>query len=122
MNNILDVLNNQLPFVYALVIGVVAHTLGGGIKHKKDFNWKKLLDGTIDLTMILATILLVIVGIYCYEPLIKKFAEEMETLKVAICIGVYAKSIILVKEYFDVKDEDMKEAEKYIDTRNYGEE
>ena len=122
MNNILDVLNNQIPFIISLVIGVIAHTTGGGIKHKKDFDWKKLLDGALDFTMILATILLVIIGIYCYEPLIKKFAEEMETLKVAIVFIVYTKSIMLIREYWNVKDEDMNEAKKYIDTQNYGEE
>lgn len=114
MKDILIVLENQLPFIYALVIGVIAHTIGGGIKHKQDFDWKKLLSGAIDFALILATILLVIVGIYCYDPLIKKFAEEMETLKVAIVFIVYTKSMMLIREYWNVKDEDMKQASEYV--------
>ena len=48
--------------------------------------------------------------------------DEIENLKIAIVIIVYTKSILLIREYWNVKDEDMEDAKKYIDTRNYGEE
>lgn len=118
MKDILIVLENQVPFIIALVIGVIGHTWAGATKHKADFDKKKMLDGAFKFTSILAVILLVIIGINVYQPLYIKFAEEMETLQEVIVIGVYAKVIILVKEYFDVKDEDIK---NYLDTRNYGE-
>lgn len=122
MNNILEVLNNQVGFLIALVIGVIARTIGGGMKHKKDFDWKKLLDGAIDFTMILSVIVLVIIGINMYEPLYLKYGEEVEQLKTAILFIVYGNAIVYAYQYFNVKDEDIQEAKKYIDTQNYGEE
>lgn len=122
MNNILEVLTNQVGFLIALVIGVIARTIGGAMKHKQDFNWKKLIDGAIDFTMILSVIVLVIVGINMYEPLYLKYGEEVETLKTAILFIVYGNAIVYAYQYFNVKDEDMQEAKKYIDTQNYGEE
>lgn len=121
MNNILEVLNNQVGFLIALVIGVIARTIGGAMKHKQDFNWKKLIDGAIDFTMILSVIVLVIIGINMYEPLFLKYGEEVETLKTAILFIVYGNAIVYAYQYFNVKDEDMQEAKKYIDTQNYGE-
>lgn len=115
MKDILIVLENQVPFIIALCIGVIAHTVAGGVKHRNDFDLKKLLNGGINFAMKLVSILLIIVGIYCYEPLIKKFADEMETLKIAIVFLVYGKSILLIKEHWEVKDEDMEEAKKYND-------
>ncbi|MBQ0112130.1 MAG: hypothetical protein KBT03_03280 [Bacteroidales bacterium] len=115
MNNILDILVKQLPFICALVLGTIGRTIAGGVKHTEDFDWKKLLKGALKFSMILISILFGIVGIYSYEPLIAKFGNEVETLKIAICIVVFAEIIRLVREHYNVKDEDMKEAEKYND-------
>lgn len=106
---ILDVLKNQAPFIISLVIGVVAHTIGGAMKHKKlsDFDWKALLDGAIKFGGILLVIELMMVGINIYEPLFIKFAEETKMLEEAIVIGTYAKVIMLVKDYFEIKETDI---------------
>lgn len=105
---ILDVLKNQTPFLISLVIGVVAHTIGGAMKHEKikDFDWNALLKGAIKFGGIILVIELVMIGINVYEPLYTKFAEEMKMLEELIVLGVYAKVIVLIKEYFDVKEQD----------------
>lgn len=102
----IDILKAQLGFIFALVIGVIAHTIAGAIKHKADFNWKKLLSGAFDFTMILLVILMVVVGIKLYEPL-AQFEQEIETLKEMIVIGVYAKVVLLIKDYWKIKEEDI---------------
>lgn len=103
----MEILKEQLGFILALVIGVIAHTIAGAIKHKSDFDWKKLLSGAFDFTMILLVILMVVVGTKLYEPL-AQFEQEIETLKEVIVIGVYAKVIMLIKDYWNIKDEDVK--------------
>lgn len=45
------------------------------------------------------------IGINIYEPLFTKFAEEMRMLEEMIVIGVYAKVIVLIKDYFEIKEE-----------------
>lgn len=106
--SIIEVLKNQLPFIIALVIGVIAHTVCGAIKHAKlsDFNFKALLIGALKFSGILFCIELIMVGINQYEPLFTKFAEEMKVLEEMIVIGVYTKAIALVKDYFDIKEEE----------------
>ena len=119
MKDILIVLKEQIPFIVALIIGVICHTLAGAVKHNQDFEFRKMLLGALKFAGILATIILIIVGINIYEPLTIKFSKEIEVLQEVIVVGVYAKVIGLIKDYFSIKDEDI---QKYIDTRNYGEE
>lgn len=114
---ILEVLKNQLPFIEALLIGVFAHTICGALKHEKlaDFDWKALLKGALKFFSILFCIELVMVGINLYEPLFVKYAEEMKVMEEMIVIGVYAKVIICIKEYFEIKEEDVEVVDYNVD-------
>lgn len=107
-------------FVISLILGVIAHTFIGAIKHRKakDFNWKELFDGGINFSLYIFGVILIFCGLNYFEPLQTKFSNEFMVLMEYIVYRVYKKDYELIKEYGNIKDEDIKE---YIDTRNYGE-
>lgn len=117
MENIIEVLNNQVPFLIALTICVICNTLGGAIKHTKlsDFNWKELLVGALRFIGIVVIILLMTIAIEIYEPLYTKIASEFEAIKIAIVVALGVKVCAVVKEYYSISDEDIQEVSKVVD-------
>lgn len=113
-----EILEQQLPFLYALTLCVFANSLCGAVKHGKikDFDWKELLKGTSKYLLMMVCIMCLVLAANIYEPLYIKFAQEIETIKVAIAIAAFAKVIIQIKEYFEITDEDIKAAQTTFNT------
>lgn len=111
MENILSVLENQVPFLLALTICVLCNTICGAIKHAKlsDFNWNDLLVGALRFIGIVVVILLMTIAIEIYEPLYIKVEAEFEALKIAIVIAFAVKVCTQIKDYYSITDSDIEE-------------
>lgn len=120
LNEALKVLEAQLPFIISLTLCILANTFAGAIKHTKmsDFNFKAMIVGALKYIAIIIVILDLVVALNLYQPLYDKFAEDLDTLQVAIVIGAFAKVVIQIKEYFGVTEEDIVAVKNDIDNQN----
>lgn len=111
---IIEVLKAEMPFVIALTLCVVANTIVGAIMYEKkeQFDWKKLLLGAARYLVVIAAICMLVVALNVYEPLAVKFAAELKALEQVIAIAAFAKVIVQIKEYFDVKEVEVIESKK----------
>jgi len=114
---IIEVLKAELPFIIALTLCVVANTIVGAIKYEKmeEFDWKKLLLGTVRYLVVVLAICMLVVALNVYEPLAVKFAAELKALEQVIAIAAFAKVIIQIKDYFGVKDAEVQEVKNDVD-------
>lgn len=103
----------ELPFILALTLCVIANTLIGGIKHTKleDFDFKALLQGAIKYLVMIIAICLLVISMNVYEPLYTRFLDELNILKQAIVILAFSKVILQIKDYFNITDEDILQAQ-----------
>lgn len=107
MENIIEVLNNQVPFLKALSFCVFANTLCGGLKHTKlsDFNWKELLIGALRYIGICLVILCLVIACNIYEPLYTKYLNELAVLEEEIVMVNFVIVINQVYKYWKINKE-----------------
>lgn len=116
-------ITQELPFILALTLCVIANTLIGGIKHTKleDFDFKALLQGAIKYLVMIIAICLLVISMGIYEPLALRFKDELELVKQAIVIIAFSKVVLQIKDYFNITDEDIEKAKISVSSEDFKE-
>lgn len=116
LNNLKEALINLLPFIFSIIVLVIANSVGGIIKNSSEFNWGKLFKGILKWLGILLMVACMLIAITLYEPLSVKYANELEVLEEALVFAYFVKVCVLVYEITQVKkSETLEEVEESSD-------
>lgn len=112
LNNLKEALINLLPFIFAIIVLVIANSVGGIIKNSSNFSWKELFKGILKWLGVLLMVACMLVAITLYEPVSVKYATELEVLEEALVCAYFVKVCVLVYEITQVKKSSTLETEE----------